>query len=62
MRSESPETITRGDIEDLNETGEVRGGDEASIATEGKRGDDVAEGGDFGGLGKGLRAEDGEGG
>ena len=48
------------DIEYLDETREIRGGDEEAIAAKGGGGNDVGEGGDGGGGRKGLRAEEGE--
>jgi hypothetical protein len=42
----------------LNETGEIRGGDETSIITERCTCDGVGEGGDFGGFGKGFGTEE----
>jgi len=46
----------------LNQPGEVGGGNKTSIVTERDGGNSVGEGGDGGGLGKSLRAKDGDGG
>lgn len=50
------------DVEDLDEAGDVGGGNEAAIGAEGGGGDGVGEGGDGGGEGEGGGGEEGEGG
>lgn len=52
--------VSAFDIEDLDQTREVRRGDEKAIAAKRGGGNDVGEGGDCGGGREGLGAEEGE--
>ena len=62
MGLEAAEGGARLDVKDLDEAGEVRGGEEAGVGAEGGAGDGVGEGGDGGGGGERLGAEESEGG
>ena len=62
MGLEAAEGGARLDVKDLDEAGEVRGGEEAGVGAEGGACDDVGEGGDGGGGGERQGAEESEGG
>lgn len=56
--AEAAERGAGADVEDLDEAGEVGGGEELAVGAEGEGGDDVGEGGDGGAVG----GEEGDGG
>lgn len=60
--SKTTDRITGFDVDDLNETGEVRGGDEAGVVTVRNGRDGVFEGGDRGSRGECFGTEYSDGG
>lgn len=56
--AEAAERRAGFDVEDLDEAGEVGGGEEEGVGAEGGGGDGVGEGGDGGGGGEGLGVEE----